>query len=43
MGGQACDHLVVSPGLWGKASAAALVAGATACCQMPVLPPAVAA
>ena len=40
MGGQACDHLVVSPGLWGKASAAALVAGATACCQMPALPPA---
>ncbi|MBD7953881.1 DNA internalization-related competence protein ComEC/Rec2 [Stenotrophomonas sp. Sa5BUN4] len=43
MGGQACDHLVVSPGLWGKASAAALVAGATACCQLPALPPAVAA
>ena len=43
MGGQACDHLVVSPGLWGKASAAALVAGATACCQMPALPPAVVA
>ena len=43
MGGQACEHLVVSPGLWGKASAAALAAGATACCQLPALPPVVVA
>jgi len=43
MGEQACDHPVVSPGLLGKASAAALVAGATACCQLPALPPVVAA
>lgn len=43
MGEQACDHRVVVPGLLGKASAAALVAGAAACCQLPVLPPVVAA
>jgi len=39
MGRQASEHPVAAPGLLGKASAAALVAGATACCQLPALPP----
>ncbi|MBD8635141.1 DNA internalization-related competence protein ComEC/Rec2 [Stenotrophomonas sp. CFBP 13725] len=43
MGGQVRDHLVVPPGLLGTSSAAALVAGATACCQLPALPPVAAA